>query len=220
MRRALLITAAVLLSLGAFAGTTPGLRAAEAAAERPDPVALAREVLSDSAYQQSLVPVEERSSLRTPKGSGDVLSTIAWILLWVGLTIALLVSGAAVVARLRERRARAEQILTDAAAADPAAALRPASLAEAERLAAAGAFTEAVRELLRVAVERLAAQREIGLPPSLTARELLRLLTPAGPLRAPFREIVATTELGVFGGRDLDAADWQRCRAACAQVLA
>lgn len=220
MRRALL--AALALSVAATALASADLRAEPPAGggERPDLAAIAREVFADDGFQKVLVPAEPQERLRLPRGAGDILSTLAWVLLWVGIAVALVVSGAAIAARLRERRARAELVLAEVGAGADGSAGRTGSLAEAERLAAAGAFTEAVHELLLVAVDRLAARRDVALPHSLTARELLHLLTPAGPLRGPFREIVATVEVAVFGGRDLGDEDWRRCRAACGQVLA
>jgi hypothetical protein len=217
-----LLAAAVVLGAADAAARAGGTTAAMADEPAPPDLGrVARAVLAADGYQKALVPPPDRTDrLRLRTGTGDTFSTIAWVLLWTGVGIAVLVTVAALAARLSERRARAAQILTAVETSDPSAAAYGASLAAAERLAAAGAYEDAVHELLLVAVDRLSARRDVVLPPSLTARELLRVLTPSGPQREPLREIVAAVEAALFGGRALDAADWQRCRAACARVLA
>lgn len=87
------------------------------------------------------------------------------------------------------------------------------SLAEADRLAAEGRFSEAIHLLLLVALERL--HRELGprVAPAMTGRELLHLpALPDGTVE-PLTRMVQISEINHFGGRHAADPDYRRCRA-------
>lgn len=87
-------------------------------------------------------------------------------------------------------------------------------LAEAEALAAQGAYEEAAHLLLLRSFEDIERRRPGLLKPANTAREMIE--TPALPARArlTFAEIARQVEASLFGGGRLDAMGWERCRTA------
>ncbi|MBY9063540.1 DUF4129 domain-containing protein [Sphingomonas yunnanensis] len=145
----------------------------------------------------------------------------AKILLWSA--IALLLAGVAwaVVERVRYgvwrwprwRRRRAG----DPTAAEEPPLFEPAPvrawLREADALAAAGRFAEAVHLLLVRSVEDLARRRPAMVQPALTARELAAAPGLPPPARERFAAIARLVERSLFGGRPVDAAGWEMARA-------
>jgi hypothetical protein len=83
------------------------------------------------------------------------------------------------------------------------------SLAEAERLAAEGRWSEAVHALLLIAVRRLCARFSVPQASSRTSRELVRALPLQGESREAFTSLVRTVEISLFGGTPLGPDDWQ-----------
>ncbi|TFI59245.1 DUF4129 domain-containing protein [Sphingomonas parva] len=89
-----------------------------------------------------------------------------------------------------------------------------ALLAEADALAAAGRFDEAVHLLLFRSIEEIEAKRPKLVRPALTSRDIAGAeRIPAGP-RTAFGRIVMAVERSLFGGRALGEGDWRGCRAA------
>ena len=115
------------------------------------------------------------------------------------------------------RRSRAE---AEAIAEEPWIAPGPVRqwLEEADALAALGRFAEAAHLLLLRAVEDLARRRPQLVRPALTARELSALSAFPAAVRARFAPIAALVERSLFGGRAVDADDWQAARAAYAEL--
>jgi hypothetical protein len=95
---------------------------------------------------------------------------------------------------------------------DAAAAL----LEEADRLAAAGRYGEAVHLLLRRSVDHIAEARPDWLLPASTAREIAQFPMLSEAARRAFRVIAVRVERSLFALRDLDADDWRAARAAYA----
>jgi len=89
----------------------------------------------------------------------------------------------------------------------------PSTLAEADRLASEGRFSEAIHLLLLVAMERL--HRELGprVARAMTGREVLRLPALPEPTVAPLTRMVSLSEINHFGGRDAAEPDYRSCRA-------
>jgi hypothetical protein len=87
-------------------------------------------------------------------------------------------------------------------------------LEEADRLALEGRYAEAVHHLLLRSVEDLSRRRPQIVRPALTSRDLANASgIPQAPRRL-FAEIAAAVEKSLFGGRSVDAEEWDRCRAA------
>ncbi len=148
----------------------------------------------------------------------------ASILLWtvLGLLAAALVW--MIVVRLREgnwRWPRRRRLAAGVAAAPdeawtPEAGASRALLAEADALARAGCFAEAVHLLLQRSVEDIARRRPALVRPALTSRDLAAAdAIPAGA-RGLFAGIAGLVERSLFGGRSVGDGDWQRARAAYA----
>lgn len=98
----------------------------------------------------------------------------------------------------------------------PEAAPARAWLEQADQLAAEGRYGEAVHHLLLRSVEDLARRRPQIVRPAVTSRDLARSPgIPAAPRRM-FGEIAAVVERSLFGGRSIDAEQWDRCRQAYA----
>ena len=95
----------------------------------------------------------------------------------------------------------------------PRHAIVPAgALPEADALASAGRYGEAVHVLLLrgvAAIER-SFPRELG--PSLTSRDIARLTILPSQVRSAFGGIAERTERAVFAQHDLTRTDWETCR--------
>jgi hypothetical protein len=94
----------------------------------------------------------------------------------------------------------------------PDGAAARALLEEADRLAAAGAYAEAVRLILHRSVEEIEGRRPRLVRPALTAREIAGLDDLPETARTTFAAIAAVVEASLFGGRPVDAAGFAECR--------
>ena len=92
-------------------------------------------------------------------------------------------------------------------------------LREADALAALGRFAEAVHLLLFRSVEDLTRRRPGAVKPALTARELAAANVFPPPVRERFAAIAALVERSLFGGRPVDAGEWQAARASYAELV-
>lgn len=95
----------------------------------------------------------------------------------------------------------------------PEAGAARALLDEADRLAAAGRYAEAVRLILHRSIEDIERWRGDSLRPSLTSRDIAGFQGLPDAARAVFRRIVADVERSLFAGNPLGEADWIRARA-------
>jgi hypothetical protein len=99
------------------------------------------------------------------------------------------------------------------------AGLRPepararALLEEADGLAAAGRFDEAIHVLLFRSIDDIAGRRPGTVRPALTSRDIARLDAMPGEPRSAFGRIAQAVERSFFGGRAADAEAFRACRA-------
>lgn len=91
-----------------------------------------------------------------------------------------------------------------------------ALLDDADKLAAAGRYAEAVHLLLQRSVGHIADARPEWLHPASTAREIAGFAMLPESARAAFGVIAARVERSRFALRDLDSADWEAARGAYA----
>lgn len=85
-------------------------------------------------------------------------------------------------------------------------------LADADSLAAAGKFDEAIHLLLFRSIGDLSQRRPGAVKPSLTSRDIARIeAMPATP-RDAFARIAAAAEQAVFAGRPMRDVDFRQCR--------
>jgi hypothetical protein len=96
----------------------------------------------------------------------------------------------------------------------PQAASARALLEEADRLAATGRYSEAVRLILHRSIEEIDGRRPRLLKPAYTAREIGRLADIPDNARDVFVGIAGVVEKSFFGGQALDAHGFAACRKA------
>ncbi len=149
------------------------------------------------------------------------------IFLWAVIAILLLLVVRVVWDRVRHGewrlpRRRRSRSAGDADAAEPDEDWTPGAgparqwLNEADRLAAAGRYAEAVHHLLLRSVEDIGQRRPRLLRPALTSRDLARAeAIPSAPRRL-FADLAAVVERSLFGGAPVGAEEWGRCREAYA----
>ena len=116
--------------------------------------------------------------------------------------------------RFRRKRMTADDELAGQAEAGAARAL----LAEADALAAAGRFAEAVHLLLYRSVEDIEGRRPGLVRPAMTSRDLAETNDLPIMARHAFSRIARAVEISLFGGRSIDAGAWQQCRDAYADL--
>jgi hypothetical protein len=151
------------------------------------------------------------------EGIAPFLSYVFWAGVAIGVIVIVYMIAMELYRRRPRRRARAK---VEAPAPKPeyrpAHARAQALLSEADRLAAEGRYSEAVRVLLHRSVEDIERAFAMIIGPSLTAREIgaLEPLSPHG--RSVFGGIARAVEMSLFGGRPLGADDFARCREAYA----
>ena len=120
----------------------------------------------------------------------------------------------------RRIRARATAIAPDEEAWTPDAAPVREWLREADAMAAAGRYAEAVHHLLFRSIEDIARRRPRLVRPALTSRELGASEALPLPARDLFAGIARLVERSLFGGRPVDLSDWTGARAAYADFAA
>jgi len=155
-------------------------------------------------------------------GVGGVGKVVLWaVAIVAGLALIYFVLREVLAWRLgsgRKRFEAADAAVVAGAAAGPDEDERRAGLLdEADRLAARGAFAEAIHLILMHSLGRLEGVGEQRIGRSLTAREILRG-SQVGKVTARARQllgaIVGASELAHFGGRPADRDAYQRCREA------
>jgi len=114
----------------------------------------------------------------------------------------------------RTRKGGTEAEVEGAAEAGAARAL----LAEADALAAAGRFAEAIHLLLYRSVEDIEGRRPGLVRPAMTSRELAAAHDLPAVARGAFSRIARAVEISLFGGRAIDGDTWQSCRSAYADL--
>ena len=147
----------------------------------------------------------------------------ARIFLWVVLAVVVALIAWGVYQRIRHGewrlpgklrfRATVVAVEEDQAWAPDAAPVRE-WLREADAMAAAGRYAEAVHHLLFRSIEDIARRRPRLVRPALTSRELSASEVLPPPARDLFAGIARLVERSLFGGRPVDATDWTGARAA------
>lgn len=94
----------------------------------------------------------------------------------------------------------------------PDAAAARSLLEEADALARAGRFAEAVHLLLFRSIEDIQTRLDGGVPTSLTAREIATLGKLPDRAKRGLKPIILIVERSFFGGRAVDAEGWQEAR--------
>lgn len=93
-----------------------------------------------------------------------------------------------------------------------------ARLADADALAAAGRFAEAIHLLLYRSVDDIESRRPGLVRPAMTSRELAKAHDLPTVARTAFSRIARAVEISLFGGRAIDEGAWTECRSAYAEL--
>jgi hypothetical protein len=141
---------------------------------------------------------------------GPVLEAVFWVGVAVIAALALWFAVREGQRRWRERRPASPGAV--ATVLPPSEARVRALLDEADRLAAAGRYAEAVHVLLFRGVDDIRDQRPDLFRRAMTSREIAALPALPERARARFASIAAVVERSFFGGREVDADGWARCR--------
>ncbi|MDH3233263.1 MAG: DUF4129 domain-containing protein [Alphaproteobacteria bacterium] len=190
--------------------TLPGLTGGARRRPPPDPRG------TEPPRRQPIPQLPERSA---SSGLGGIGKTVLWVIAIVaGLALLYFLLREVWSFRLGSGRKRFEktEVVTHAGDGEAGDDARPDSLLdEADRLAARGAFAEAVHLILMHSLGRLESVGKRAIGRSLTAREILR---GSSSITARARDflgaIVGASELAHFGGRPADAETYQSCRQA------
>lgn len=209
------MTARVAIETAAAAEPAKGVSVAEAH----------RAILSDKTIQFDL-PMRHVDTPESPawlKALGDAIGRfVAWVgngwnvLGWIALAFVIVVLLVLLVPGLREWLARLVRRGSDE---QPEAQWAPtehqarALLEEADTLAHAGRYDEAVHLILFRSIDDIAAWRGELVRPSSTSRDIARADGLPGEARGVFARIVAAVERSWFGGRALGIGDWEAARA-------
>jgi len=140
-----------------------------------------------------------------------------YVLMWIAIAAVVIAILLALFPAAREwlaaRLLRRAEPAPEAPRWAPEAGAARALLDEADRLAAAGRYAEAVRLILHRSIEDIEKWRGDSLRPSLTSRDIAAFESLPDAARAVFRRIVADVERSLFGGSALGEPDWTRARA-------
>lgn len=157
----------------------------------------------------SAPPVKLPEWLKALEAAAPVLKVVVWIGLAAGLVLIVWYFAREVLAtRLRPKRE--VPTLVDWRP-DPEAAR--ALLEDADALAAAGRFAEAIHLLLFRSIEEIAGRRPGAVRPALTSRDIAALVAMPADARGAFARIAEAVERSFFGGRAAGAGDFSAARA-------
>jgi hypothetical protein len=146
--------------------------------------------------------------------AGPVWSWLFWIILAALIVLLIVLAVPSLRQRLKElvylrkRRVEPAEPARWAPTIDAARQL----LAEADALAMAGRYEEAVRLLLHRSIEDIQRWRGELVRPSQTSRDIAALDALPGEARPIFGRIVAIVERSLFAGRMLARSDWENAR--------
>jgi len=221
-RRSWAASLAVLLALAVVGW----LASAAIAQSTPEAVGKAVERVYNARDYQTEMPQEEPMQAFEPLVIPDIVKEIIRIvlvtLLVVGglLLLFFLVNALPTLRERLKRRAAAHgQVAGTPIAFDADRERLEIALSEADRLARQGAFGEALHLLLLYCLNEMRRRFGLGLPPSLTSREILGLSVLPEIRRSGLSVIVSAVEVSHFGGRPADEKTYRLCRRHCEDVV-
>jgi hypothetical protein len=189
-------------------------------------VGKAVERVYDARDYQTEMPHEEPPEVFQPLVIPDIVKEIIRIVLITllvvgGLLLLFFLLNALPTLRDRFKRQAASpgEIGGAAIASDADRERLELALSEADRLAREGAYGEALHLLLLYCLNEMRRRFGLGLPPSLTSREIIGLSVLPEIRRTGLSAIVSAVEISHFGGRPVDETTYQLCRQRCEDVV-
>ncbi len=167
-------------------------------------------------------PVEVFQPLKIPDIAKEIIRIVLITLLVVGglLLLFFLVNAIPTIReRFKRRAAGHDQIGATPIASDADRERLEIALSEADLLARQGAHGEALHLLLLYCLNEMRRRFGLGLPPSLTSREILGLSVLPEIRRTGLSVIVSAVEISHFGGRPADETTYRLCRQRCEDVV-
>jgi len=202
------------------------LGASAMAQSTPEAVGKAIERVYDARDYQTEMPREEPVEVFQPLVIPDIVKEIIRIVLMTllvvgGLLLLFFLFNAlpTLRERLKRRAAGRDQIGATPIASDADRERLEIALSEADRLARQGSYGEALHLLLLYCLNEMRRRFGLGLPPSLTSREILGLSVLPEIRRSGLSVIVSAVEVSHFGGRPADETTYQLCRQRCEDVV-
>jgi hypothetical protein len=168
-------------------------------------------------YDQRSIPTGERHWRSESRGDSQigVVGGISQILLYGVIVVGILVLLVTIVSEVAGSRKVIEdsvQSNDDATIAAQVSAVISKPLDDADALAAAGKFSEAIHTLLALTLYELAGQSSLRLTGAMTSREILAKVPLLGDARTALADLVTAVELTWFGDDVAGQVDYQRCR--------
>ncbi|HEY4125607.1 MAG TPA: DUF4129 domain-containing protein [Rhizomicrobium sp.] len=163
-------------------------------------------------YHQPKTPEWAQSLGRILKAMGPYMLDLFWVVVAAGALVLAYYIGREVLRR------RGWFVPTPGASQQPWPEWRPTPeqarllLADADRLAGQGQYREATHLLLLRSIQDVDDRRPQLVRPALTTREIAALDQMPLSARGCFADIAHTVEQGLFGGREVSAQDFARCR--------
>jgi hypothetical protein len=148
-------------------------------------------------------------------GLGPVFRWLFWVGLALGIGMILLFVGRELLAARFPSLRRKPKLLTESDWRPEAARARTL-LEDADRLAAAGRYGEAVRLILFRSIEDIDERWPGQVRVSSTSRDIAVLGVLPEAARTTFAGIAQVVEKSLFGGRSVDAGEFSACRQAYA----
>lgn len=190
-----------------------------------DPGAVAREIIADGPYQTELDLAKPRETqtrnwdwswlsdlFSFSESMAPVARAVLYILCIAGICLILFAIFRGVSGRFRHKTEAADDSDEAGVATRPRRFDSVGTLTDADALAEAGRYSEAVRVLLFRSLEVLRSGIGDALFPYLTSREILLISGLDATERDALRRIVATEEVSHFGEAALNAEAYQNCR--------
>ena len=146
---------------------------------------------------------------------GEVLRVLLWVLVAAGVALVVfsIVTGRPLVSGRAGGRASSLVATAGEATGDGRRRDMVTSLTQADRLAAEGAYAEALHMLLHFGLAEMRRAADGSLSSALTSREVLRRPVLSDDARAALSPLVDAVEISHFGGRQATADDYRACRA-------
>jgi hypothetical protein len=218
-RVAVLASLLALAIIGWLAAPAMARSTAEAIGSAVERVYGGRDYQTEMPQEQ---PVEVFQPLKIPDIVTQIIRIVLITLLVVGglLLLFFLINALPTIRERLKRRADAQvQPSVTPIASDADRERLEIALSEADRLARQGAFGEALHLLLLYCLNEMRRRFGLGLPPSLTSREILGLSVLPEIRRTGLSVIVSAVEISHFGGRPADETTYRMCRQRCEDVV-